>query len=201
MLAGCGPAAAPDAAPAQASGAAPAPSIPATRSRPSADPAQASSATAYEDDSPARPPERVLIPSIRVDASVVAVGLTPSGQMEVPDFGLAGWYTEGPVPGDPGPGVVIAHVSSRRGPDVFARLAELRPGDLVTVRATDGVERSWAVVATEQADKDDLPTGRIWNGTTQAVLRLITCAGSIDPDTGHYEDNWIVYADPVATDV
>jgi sortase (surface protein transpeptidase) len=136
-----------------------------------------------------------------VDASVVAVGLTPSGQMEVPDFGLAGWYTEGPVPGDPGPGVVIAHVSSRRGPDVFARLAELRPGDLVTVRATDGVERSWAVVATEQADKDDLPTGRIWNGTTQAVLRLITCAGSIDPDTGHYEDNWIVYADPVATDV
>ncbi len=150
---------------------------------------------------PAAPPARVVIPSIGVDAEVVAVGLTDAGQMQVPDFGTAGWYTEGPVPGDPGPGVVVAHVSSRRGPDVFARLAELSEGDLITVRATDGVERTWTVVGTEQADKDALPTDSIWNQTTERVLRLITCAGTIDPDTGHYEDNWIVYAEPVLADL
>jgi hypothetical protein len=37
---------------------------------------------------------------------------------------------------------------------------------------------------------------RIWNRTSQPVLRLITCGGSFDRSTGHYRDNVIVYARP-----
>jgi hypothetical protein len=39
-----------------------------------------------------------------------------------------------------------------------------------------------------------LPVGRIWNRTDRPVLRLITCGGSFDRETGHYRDNVIVYA-------
>jgi hypothetical protein len=39
-----------------------------------------------------------------------------------------------------------------------------------------------------------LPVGRIWNRTDRPVLRLITCGGSFDRETGHYRDNIIVYA-------
>jgi hypothetical protein len=39
-----------------------------------------------------------------------------------------------------------------------------------------------------------LPTERIWNRTSEPVLRLITCGGSFDRSSGHYRDNIIVFA-------
>ena len=54
-------------------------------------------------------------------------------------------------------------------------------------------------VATFQADsselvlKKDLPKDRIWNNTTQPVLRLVTCGGKWDASIGHYLSNLIVY--------
>lgn len=141
-------------------------------------------------------PTRVVIAAIGVDATLTSVGLRDDGEMAVPDFGLAGWYDEGPRPGEAGPAVVVAHVSSRKGPDVFERLDELRPGDRVVVERQDGTSATWAVTHSEQADKDDLPVDRIWGDTHRPVLRLITCGGTIQAD-GHYDDNVIVYAEPV----
>lgn len=142
-------------------------------------------------------PVRVIIPSIDVDAPVGPVGLNADGSMEVPEFGDAAWYTGGPRPGRPGPAVVVAHVDSYEGPDVFYRLSELKAGDRVIVRAADGQRRAWRVVSSEQTPKDELPTERIWNVTRQPVLRLVTCGGNFDEATGHYLDNVIVYAEPV----
>jgi LPXTG-site transpeptidase (sortase) family protein len=143
-------------------------------------------------------PVRIEIPSIDVDAEIVPVGLADDGSMEVPDFGLAAWYTEGPEPGAKGPAVVVAHVDSRSGPDVFYRLKDLQAGDQITITRQDGSVGSWTVASQEQVDKDELPTDRIWNDTDQPLLRLITCGGIFDRGIGHYEDNIIVYADPVA---
>ncbi len=141
-------------------------------------------------------PARVVIEAIGVDAAVTAVGLRKDGEMAVPDPGLAGWYDEGPRPGEAGPAVVVAHVSSRRGPDVFHRLDELRPGDQVVIERRDGTSATWVVTQSEQTDKDDLPVDRIWDRTRRPVLRLVTCGGTIQAD-GHYDDNVIVYAEPV----
>jgi hypothetical protein len=44
----------------------------------------------------------------------------------------------GPRPGDPGPAVILGHVDSDRGPAVFYRLGEPRPGDQLTVTGADG---------------------------------------------------------------
>jgi sortase (surface protein transpeptidase) len=140
-------------------------------------------------------PLRVTIPAIGVDARLVPVGLKPDGSMRTPAFGLAAWYQPGPLPGEPGPAVLVAHVDSKaNGPDVFYRLRELAPGDQITVHYRDATT-TFAVTGKEQAAKTALPTERIWTGTTTPVLRLITCGGAFDRSARSYLDNVIVYAD------
>lgn len=138
-------------------------------------------------------PTRVLIPAIGVNEHLYGVGLKSDGAMETPDFGDAGWYDRGPRPGAAGPAVVVAHVHGPAGDDVFADLHQLEPGDLITVRRTDGAA-TFVVVSVERAKKEALPYDRIWNDTDQPVLRLITCGGKPDPVTRMYPDNTIVYA-------
>ena len=138
-------------------------------------------------------PTRVLIPAIHVDERLYGVGLKPDGAMETPDFGDAGWYDRGPRPGAAGPAVLVAHVHGPHGDDVFAELHELRRGDQVTVRRTDG-SSTFVVDSVEHARKEALPYSRIWARTDQAVLRLITCGGKPDPVTRMYPENTIVYA-------
>lgn len=140
-------------------------------------------------------PTRITIPAIDVDATLIGVGLLPDGAMRIPDFGLAGWYDEGPLPGEAGPAVVVAHVDSKaNGPDVFYRLRELEPGDEVTIHHTNG-RSTFVVTGKEQAAKTELPVERIWNDTDEPVLRLITCGGAFDGSARSYLDNVIVYAD------
>lgn len=141
-------------------------------------------------------PTRVLIPRIGVDEALYGIGLKPDGAMQTPDFGDAGWYDLGPRPGARGPAVIVAHVHGPAGDDVFADLAELEPGDRVTVRRTDGTS-VFVVDAIEQTKKEALPTRRIWNDTDRAVLRLITCGGVPDPVTRMYPENTVVYAHAV----
>jgi LPXTG-site transpeptidase (sortase) family protein len=142
-------------------------------------------------------PERVRVPAIGVDADLVELGLEPDGAMEVPDFGLAGWYAEGPRPGHPGPAAIAAHVDSRAGPDVFFRLRELEVGDEVHVTYDSGDEVTFVVTDSERLPKDDLPADRIWPVTNDRLLTLITCGGDFDRQTRHYRDNIIVYTEPL----
>jgi len=146
---------------------------------------------------PVADPIGISIPAIDVNAEIVPVGLNADGSMETPDFGLAGWYTEGPKPGEAGAGVIVAHIDSRRGPDVFYRLNDLAPGDEIVVSQADGATRTWRVESREQTDKDALPADRIWTSAPDPVLRLISCGGIFDRSIGHYTDNIIVYATPV----
>lgn len=145
---------------------------------------------------PVPKPAQIRIPAIGVRAAVRPVGLNADGSMEVPEFGFAGWYTKGPRPGAQGPAVVVAHVDSYKGPDVFFRLRELKPGNRIVIGRRDGSSAAWRVTSLEQVDKDDLPVARIWNRTTRPVLRLVTCGGDFDRNRGHYRDNVIVYAAP-----
>lgn len=139
-------------------------------------------------------PTRISIPAIDVDARLTAVGLNDDGSMEVPEFGRAAWYDLGPRPGEPGPAVIVAHVDSYEGPDVFFRLRELVAGDRIRVRHRDGSSSHFVVRAREQRRKEELPVGRIWNDTRRPVLRLVTCGGDFDRGERSYRSNVIVYA-------
>lgn len=148
------------------------------------------------DSYPQGEPVRVVVPAIGVDARLVRLGLNPDRSMEVPDFGLAGWYAEGPKPGHPGPAVVAAHVNSRAGPDVFYRLRELQPGHEVRVTFDSGDEVTFVVESREQVPKDHLPADRIWPVTNDRMLTLITCGGEFDTSVRSHRENVIVYTSP-----
>jgi len=147
--------------------------------------------TIYTREIPA--PVRIVIPAIEVDAEVISVGLLENGDLDVPPFGLAGWYNLGPAPGAQGPAVIVAHVDTKKGPDVFYHLRELEPDDEILVYGEDGDVATFVVDSKEQQLKSELPTDRIWNDTWEPVIRLITCGGEFDRDWGHYLSNVIVY--------
>lgn len=140
------------------------------------------------------PPLRIDIPAIGVSAPVDPAGLNGDGTLQVPaDFARTSYYTGRPVPGDPGPAIVVGHVDSRRGPAVFYRLRELQPGAEVTVHRTDGSSAVFVVERTKQVSKNAFPTDEVYGTTSGPTLRLVTCGGSFDRRSGHYRDNFVVF--------
>jgi hypothetical protein len=142
-------------------------------------------------------PRELRIPAIGVASPLVPLGRAEDGTLEVPaDYAVAGWFRPGPEPGEPGAAVVAGHVDSRTGPAVFARLADLRPGDTVEVAYPAGVAR-FRVDRLAQYPKAGFPTGEVYGQTPAASLRLITCSGPFDWSTRHYRDNLVVYASAI----
>jgi hypothetical protein len=141
-------------------------------------------------------PSRLVIQAIAVDVGLGRLGLAEDGTMEVPAFGTAGWYAEGPPPGRPGPAVIAAHVDSWEGPDVFFHLRALTVGDEVRVEFDSGDVARFIVEGLEQTPKDELPGDRIWPVTADVRLTLITCGGRFDRTIRSYDDNVIVYTRP-----
>ncbi|OLT18372.1 hypothetical protein BJF78_36500 [Pseudonocardia sp. CNS-139] len=143
-------------------------------------------------------PVRIRIPAIGVDAPVGPLDVLPDGRLAAPAaFGAAGWWRDGPEPGEPGPAVVAGHVDSVDGPAVFYRLRDLRPGDRVVLDRADGTSVEFAVRGLESGPKDAFPTAAVYGPTAGPALRLVTCAGAFDRVRRHYTDNLVVFADPV----
>ena len=143
------------------------------------------------------PPVAVEIPSIGVSSRLIRLGLNADGTMEVPrDYGVAGWFTGGAMPGEDGPAVISGHVDSRSGPAVFYRLRDLGRGDTVRVRRADGRWLRFEVTGSARYAKATFPTDAVFGPVTGPVLRLITCGGAFDRSSGHYLDNVVVTARP-----
>jgi len=144
---------------------------------------------------PPSPPARLSIPAIGVRSSLVGLGLAGDGSMEVPvDYGRAGWFTEGTVPGETGPAVIAGHVDSKTGPAVFYRLRDLRQGDTIHVDRADGVRLRFVVEERAQYPKASFPSAAVYGPVPWAALRLVTCGGEFDRARGSYRDNVVVYA-------
>ena len=140
-------------------------------------------------------PVALTIPSIGVQTSLIRLGLTASGALQVPpSTAVAGWYTGSPRPGAVGSAVIAGHVDSHVGPGVFFRLSSLRPGDLAYVRRADGTLAVFRVTAVREFGKDSFPTAAVYGPTPDAELRLITCGGTFDPQLRSYLSNTVVYA-------
>lgn len=147
------------------------------------------------------PPVALSIPSIGVRTrGIVDLHLDSHGALEAPtDFDRAGWYADGPTPGEFGPAVIGAHVDSKAGPAVFYRLGALQKGASVVVTRKDGTVARFVVDKVARYAKSDFPTAVVYGDTKgRAELRLITCGGAFDQSTGHYVDNIVAFAHLVA---
>ncbi|MFD2397736.1 class F sortase [Prauserella oleivorans] len=136
------------------------------------------------------------IPAIDVRTDeIIDLGLQPNGELEVPDDAVtAGWYTKSPTPGEVGPSVIAGHVDYDGVAGVFFRLHELSPGDTATVHRDDGSAVEFTITRVEQYGKDAFPTEQVYGNTDGPELRLITCGGDFDRDSGEYLDNVVAYA-------
>ena len=181
---GCGPAS-------------PGPTGPSTADSPAAGSSAADSFRSTRTYRTVAPPLRLRIPTIGVDTRLERLGRALDRTIALPRRpGQAGWYAEGPRPGQPGPAVVIGHVDWDHGPAVFFRLSGLRPGAAVEVDRADGSTVRFQVTALKQVAKSRFPTDAVHAPDLAPSLRLITCAGGFDRSIRSYQDNVIVFATP-----
>jgi hypothetical protein len=141
------------------------------------------------------PPVRLLIPVIGVDTALQSLRLLSDGSLQAPTaWQVAGWYSGGIRPGEPGPAVIAGHVDSLYGPAVFFRLRQLHHGDRIIIRRQDRHALVFLVDALNHFPKENFPTELVYGPTSLAELRLITCGGAFDPHTLGYLDNLVVSA-------
>ena len=140
-------------------------------------------------------PIRVIIPSIGVDASVEQVGVTPDGAMDTPaDPWNTGWYAPGVKPGQTGNAAIAGHVDYHGiGPVVFWDLNKLAVGAEVLVVTDAGQTLRFVVRGSEYYTDDNAPLMDIFGPASTIDLNLITCGGTFDPSTRHYDQRLVVF--------
>jgi hypothetical protein len=142
-------------------------------------------------------PVRLRIPAIKVDAPVLNVGLSRDGSVEVPPLNRhneAGWFDQGPTPGQFGPALIVGHADTRTGPSVFHHLAKLRPGQRIEVLRDDRSTAIFEVNSVENFGKENLPVKRVYADYSRPSLRLVTCGGTWLGEGRGYSDNIVVFA-------
>jgi hypothetical protein len=142
-------------------------------------------------------PVAVAVASVGIDTNVVPIAVDASNVLVPPPYGDAGWWQDGPEPGELGAAVIAGHLDSSEGPDVFYRLGDVAPGDEIVVTLADGGTSAFRVVEVGQYSQDDFPTEAVYGGPDdRPLLRLITCGGEYDRGLGRYRDNVVVFAEP-----
>ena len=142
------------------------------------------------------PPVELAIPVVSIRSRLVGLRLNNDGTVQVPqDYGAAGWYADGPAPGDAGsPAILIGHVDSASGPGIFFRLPQVKVGDAILIRSADGRVLRFVVYAARNYAKTMFPAKQIYAGGASPEIRVITCTGTFDQATKHYESNLVVSA-------
>ena len=146
----------------------------------------------------------MFIPAIGAGSDLLHLGLNPDGTIATPPIdekvSHASWFDKSPEPGTLGPAILLGHIDSARyGPAIFYNLAKLVPGDTVEVSRDDGTVAIFAVDGVREYSKDEFPTLEVYGDLDHAGLRLITCGGVFDSNTGHYESNVVVFASLIAS--
>ncbi len=175
---------------------------PATSSTPK--PVPPSTTAAPGETLPESAPVSFDIPKIGASSDLLHLGLNSDGTIETPPIdekvSHAGWFDQSPEPGTLGPAILLGHIDSARyGPAIFYELGSLVPGDTVEVTRADGTVAIFAVDGVREYQKDQFPTLQVYGNLDHAGLRLITCGGVFNDNTGHYESNIVVFASLVAS--
>lgn len=142
-------------------------------------------------------PTRIEIPALGLRARIHPVGLDSDGTIAAPSMRRAdeaGWYEDGPSPGQYGPAVIVGHVDDEDGPAVFHRLASLDRGSRIQIDRRDRQEATFQVTAVRSYDKAALPAREVYGDFSRPGLRLITCGGRWIGGAEGYAENVVIFA-------
>jgi sortase (surface protein transpeptidase) len=121
-----------------------------------------------------RPPDRLSIPSIGVDAQVEQVDFlgVPQDPMHV------AWFRSGAAPGEAGTATFDGHLDWTSGPAVFWKLSRVRPGDDVWVGGSGGWLQDWKVDLTQTVPYTSAPPDWLYANSGPPRISIITCDGT-----------------------
>lgn len=144
-------------------------------------------------------PKRIKIPSITVNAVFDYVGLTSQGDLDVPKGPTnAGWYNQGPRPGEVGSSVIDGHFGYKNNlPAVFDNLHKLQGGDNLYVEDEKGAMAKFVVRESRTYGPNEDATAVFRSSDGKAHLNLITCQGVWNKSQKSYSTRLVVFADKV----
>lgn len=148
-------------------------------------------------------PVSVHIPDLSVKSDVVPVGVDTENNVVVPDdIQEIGWYAFAAGPMDSqGSVVLVGHrdgVVSGRG--AFYGIDQLKPGDPVVLRTSDGSRIKFIVEDAQSVTKARFTelAPEIFSSSGNKQLILITCGGEYVKSAGGYQENVLVTAIPAS---
>ncbi len=137
----------------------------------------------------------LIIPALGIRTKVGTLGLQPDHEVMVPtNTHTVGWYRDGPTPGQVGSAVILGHVDSYLGPGTFFYLKNLKAGDPITLDLANGAVTHFVVTKVVQYAKTSFPDRLVYGSHGIRALQLVTCGGTFDHATGHYESNVVVFS-------
>jgi hypothetical protein len=148
-------------------------------------------------------PIALQVDSVGVDAPI-ELGDVVDGIMQDPSGPwVVSWYEPLGKIGEGGNIVMAGHVDYWNvGPAVFWDVRYLPEGDVIRVVGEDGKNYEYAVQWTQSYMADQLTPEVIQQDivgdTDQETLTLITCGGDFNPDTGEYNQRWVVRANLIS---
>ncbi|MGY6020780.1 class F sortase [Streptomyces spinosirectus] len=166
-----------------------------------AGPSPSARPTPPPDPLPRSPATGLRVPSLGIDAPIVAVKVGADQQLETPPLDkpkLVGWYQDGASPGEVGTAIAVGHRDTRTGAAVFAALAQVHPGRTIEARRLDGRTAVYTVDRVRVFDKSRFPDKEVYGPSRRPELRVLTCGGLFSRRTG-YTSNVVVFAHLTAT--
>jgi hypothetical protein len=140
-------------------------------------------------------PQRLVIPSIHVSATVESLAFTRPQDAKAPyNWGDVAWYDRGPRPGENGRANIFGHLDSTCCPAVFYLLKNLKAGNTVQVSYKKGKPLTFRVLWQATYANNKLPTKFLFGAVHERGLVLMTCAGAFHRDGTGYDHKLIVYA-------
>lgn len=146
-------------------------------------------------------PTQLIIPKIKVNSPIVAMGLTEEGKMAVPDnYTEVGWYKFGGHPGEKGSAVMGAHLDDGKNiPGVFKRLKYLNIGDDIYVATSENNILKYKVIDKKVYAHNAKETSEVFAQSDKARLNLITCHGTYMPKLDTYDQRIVIFAELVTS--
>lgn len=142
-------------------------------------------------------PVHLAVPTAGIDAPVEQVGILPNGDLATPTRNPwidAGWYADGPHPGDKGSAVIDGHLDRPGGSAaVFWYLRNVHVGDSVLVTAGSGTQFHFHVTRIAYYTPQNAPLEDIFGNNSGKYLNLITCAGDWIPNQHQTTQRLVVY--------
>ena len=140
-------------------------------------------------------PSRLIIPALKIDATVQKVGLKADSSMATPNnFTDVAWYKYGTIPGQVGSAVIDGHVDNGLSlAGVFKHLIDIKIGDDVYVQEANGEQLHFVVTDIQTYPYKGAPDEKIFTQTDAARLNLITCEGVWVPSGRTYDHRLVVF--------